>query len=201
MGTKSSKSITEPLSDAELEALMLSTKMSKEEISKWHRGFMLDCPSGRLTKKEFIKIYEELFPSVRAKRFCDAVFNVFDKNQTNTIDFNEFILACSLTSRGKSTAQLKASFQVYDNDTNGILRKEEMQKIMKAVHELYAGIKISESDSLKKVNQIMDTFDRNQNGSITKIDFLEGISNDPQIRNAMFKQESLKSLKSQESQE
>lgn len=46
---------------------------------------MLDCPSGRLTKEEFVKIYEELFPSGRAKRFCESVFNVFDKNKTNTI--------------------------------------------------------------------------------------------------------------------
>jgi hypothetical protein len=46
---------------------------------------MIDCPSGRLTKKEFIKIYEELFPTGKAKKFCDLVFNVFDKNNTNTI--------------------------------------------------------------------------------------------------------------------
>lgn len=85
MGLKSSKSTGENLGDAELEALVLCTQMSRAEIIKWHKGFMIDCPSGRLTKKEFIKIYEELFPSVRAKRFCDNVFDVFDKANTNTI--------------------------------------------------------------------------------------------------------------------
>ena len=49
------------------------------------KGFYKDCPTGRLTKTELIKIYEELFPSGRAKKFCDLVFNVFDKNKTNTI--------------------------------------------------------------------------------------------------------------------
>ena len=103
-----------------------------------------------------------------------------------------------MTSRGKSKDQLKASFQVYDNDTNGVLRQDEMQKIMKAVHELYAGIKLTETDSLRKVNQLIDKFDRTKSGSIAKIDFLEGISDDPQIKNAIFRQESAKSLKSDE---
>ena len=68
-----------------MNALIVSTKMSREEILKWHDGFMIDCPSGRLSKKEFMKIYEELFPTKKAKRFCDLVFNVFDKDKSNTI--------------------------------------------------------------------------------------------------------------------
>ena len=38
MGTKSSKLRKETLSDAELAALISSTKMSKNEILKWHKG-------------------------------------------------------------------------------------------------------------------------------------------------------------------
>jgi neuronal calcium sensor 1 len=85
MGLKHSKAPNECLTEAEINALISSTKMSKSEILKWHKGFMLDCPSGRLTKNQFIKIYEELFPSGRAKKFCELVFNVFDKNKSNTI--------------------------------------------------------------------------------------------------------------------
>ena len=89
MGLKNSK--REALSEAELKALVATTKMSKSEILKWHRGFLNDCPSGRLSKNEFIKIYEELFPTTRAKRFCDLVFNVFDKNKSNTIGMLLFL--------------------------------------------------------------------------------------------------------------
>ena len=46
---------------------------------------MLDCPTGRLSKKEFIKIYEELFPTGKATKFCDLVFNVFAKNESESI--------------------------------------------------------------------------------------------------------------------
>lgn len=86
MGKKQSKKRKDPiLGAAELHALSVSTKMDQDEILKWHNGFMIDCPSGKLSKKEFIKIYEELFPIGKAKKFCDLVFNVFDKEKTNTI--------------------------------------------------------------------------------------------------------------------
>lgn len=111
------------------------------------------------------------------------------------LDFNEFIIACSLTSKGKSKEKLRTSFQVYDSDSNELLTKEEMQKIIKAVHELYAGITLTENDSTRKVNCLIDQFDKSKSGSIKKNDFFEGVSTDPQIKNAIYKQDSSKSLK------
>jgi len=149
MGKKLSKSASEhntdnhTLSKEELNALITSTKMSREEILKWHRGFMIDCPSGRLCKKEFLKIYEELFPTSRAKKFCELVFNVFDKEKSNTIDFSEFIMACSLTSRGNPKDKIALAFDVYNSENeNNLLQREEIKLILEAVHELYEGFKI-----------------------------------------------------------
>lgn len=80
------------LNEAELSALVAATEMSRSEIIKWHKGFMADCPSGRLTKSELITIYEQLFTSGRAKRFCDLVYRVFDKKNTNTIGISNPLL-------------------------------------------------------------------------------------------------------------
>lgn len=85
MGTNSCKLSKIELNETDLNALISATKMTRSEIIKWHKGFMADCPSGRLTKDELVKIYEQLFTSGRAKRFCDLVFKVFDKKNTNTI--------------------------------------------------------------------------------------------------------------------
>ena len=48
-------------------------------------GFCRDCPSGRLTKNELVKMYEELFPIDRAKTFVDLVFVVFERSKTKKI--------------------------------------------------------------------------------------------------------------------
>lgn len=176
MGTRSSKVRKETLSDAELAALISSTKMSKSEILKWHRGFYKDCPSGRLAKPELIKIYQELFPIGRAKKFCDLVFNVFDKNNSNTIDFSEFIMACSLTSRGKPQENMKMSFDIYDAENNQLLDRYEIKKIVEAVYELYEGKEINEIESRKKVNLILDAYDKTESGSIPKTELIEALS-------------------------
>ena len=53
MGKKQSKKRKDPiLGAAELHALSVSTKMDKDEILKWHTGFMIDCPSGKISKKD-----------------------------------------------------------------------------------------------------------------------------------------------------
>lgn len=36
--------------------------VTPEEIRHWHDGFLKDCPTGKLTKNEFAKIYNQFFP-------------------------------------------------------------------------------------------------------------------------------------------
>ena len=58
----------------------LQTKFSHDEIEKWARGFQRDCPTGKLQKSEFVKIYNEFFPDGDATKFSQFVFDVFVMN-------------------------------------------------------------------------------------------------------------------------
>ena len=59
MGNKTSKGKKDPtiLSDDDLKMLKVNTQYSEEEIQAWHSGFLKDCPSGRLDKKQFLSVY------------------------------------------------------------------------------------------------------------------------------------------------
>ena len=44
--------------------------VSEDEIRHWHEGFLKDCPTGKLTKLEFSKIYAQFFPHGNPEAFA-----------------------------------------------------------------------------------------------------------------------------------
>ena len=80
--------------------------VSPEEIRQWYQGFMKDCPTGKLQCSEFAKIYQVFYPSGDPKLFSTFVFNLFDRNGDGSIEFDEFLTALSITSRGTAKEKL-----------------------------------------------------------------------------------------------
>ncbi|KAK2163680.1 hypothetical protein LSH36_75g06032 [Paralvinella palmiformis] len=54
-------------------------------------GLPKDCPSGQLTRSQFVSIYQEMFPEGQAKAFYEHVFRTFDEDDSGKIDFKEFL--------------------------------------------------------------------------------------------------------------
>jgi Ca2+-binding EF-hand superfamily protein len=147
-----------------------------------------------LTMDEFQKIYKQFFPFGDPSTFANYVFNVFDTDKSGSIDFKEFIIALSVTSRGKMEDKLDWAFQLYDIDGDGKITYNEMLQIVEAIYKMVSQaepISISivinatqvgsmvklpadEDTPEKRVKKIFKMMDKDENGSLDMAEFKEG---------------------------
>ncbi|KAJ3663503.1 hypothetical protein Zmor_007759 [Zophobas morio] len=161
-------------------------KFTEKEIRQWHKGFLKDCPNGLLTEQGFIKIYKQFFPQGDPSKFASLVFRVFDENNDGSIEFEEFIRALSVTSRGNLDEKLHWAFRLYDVDNDGFITREEMYNIVDAIYQM-VGQQPSEDENTpqKRVDKIFDQMDKNHDDRLTLEEFREGSKADPRIVQAL----------------
>jgi len=166
--------------------LVEKTSFTEQEIEHWYKGFIQDCPSGQLSKAEFANIYGQFFPNGDPTDFASFVFDVFDRDHSGTIEFNEFLQALSVTSRGNLEDKLEWAFRLYDLDNDGTITRDEMLKIVTAIFSM-VGKKdgMSDQDPKDKVEKIFSLMDKDGNGELSKEEFLEGAKQDKTIVQAL----------------
>ena len=62
------------LTDDDIKELKLNTQYTEEEIQAWHTGFLKDCPSGKLDKKQFLNVYKVRRQLNKTKHFLALFF-------------------------------------------------------------------------------------------------------------------------------
>ncbi|KAH8151486.1 uncharacterized protein LAJ45_04691 [Morchella importuna] len=148
------------LTQEQLAELQKATLFERKELQQWYKGFLKDY----------------------------YVFNVFDADRSGTIDFKEFIVALSVTSRGSLEDKLNWAFQLYDIDGDGEISYDEMLQIVEAIYKMVGSmVKLPEDEDTpqKRVAKIFKMMDKDENGSLTLDEFREGSQKDATIVSAL----------------
>jgi calcium-dependent protein kinase len=82
--------------------------------------------------------------AIKAKQMVDELFEKLDANQSGKVDFSEFVAAAINKERRLSRQKIETSFKLFDLDGNGLITKDEIEKLFglggEINEELWAGI-------------------------------------------------------------
>lgn len=115
----------------------------------------------------------------------ELIFNVFDDNKDGAINFQEFVCALSVMTRGSPDEKLEFAFSMYDLDGNGFITKEEMARIMDSFYKLVGPLVTFSGKKYESPSQLVDEFfdqmDLNKDGQISMEEYKNGALKNPDI--------------------
>jgi len=182
MGKKQSKKLDPEI----LGDLLKHTKFEEKELKSWYKGFLKDCPSGYLTKQQFIEMYKKVFNKGDASRLAACVFRRFDVNGDGKIDFREFMCSLSVSTRGTMEQKLRWAFSIYDVNGDGFITKQEMFRIVDALYKTMGdnpegtdgSPNWEELTPEERTLKVFHSFDTNRDGVLSLSEFIEGAMKD-----------------------
>ncbi|KAK6455547.1 uncharacterized protein RJT20DRAFT_128819 [Scheffersomyces xylosifermentans] len=183
------------LSKDDLKSLRQATYFDKRELQQWYKGFIRDCPSGQLSEEEFSKVFKQFFPFGDPADYCHYLFQVFDVDNSKYIDFKEFIIALSITSRGSEDQKLNWCFRLYDHRKLGKVGYKDMLVVIQAIYQM-VGTMVALPEDEKTPEARTEKFFRLLNkdkntDTINLSDFKKLSKLDPTILNALNTYEGL----------
>jgi len=66
--------------------------VSEAELHQWHKGFLHDCPTGKLSYNEFQGIYKQFFPQVSVRQFAMMVVFQLQSHRLKSLFFHCIVL-------------------------------------------------------------------------------------------------------------
>ncbi|XP_053178532.1 guanylyl cyclase-activating protein 2-like [Scomber japonicus] len=162
-------------------------ELEVNSIQDLYKSFIMECPSGSLYLHEFKRMFG-VQNDTPESQYMDIIFQAFDMNHDNTMDFMEYVAALHLVLRGKLEDKLRWSFKVFDSDNNGRLDKEELRKIVKIIYKIKKASVTEESEirnltAEQVCDRIFQEIDVNSDGQITLDEFVEGSQRSPFVEN------------------
>ncbi|CAF0909997.1 unnamed protein product [Adineta ricciae] len=183
MGNHQAHQLEEDLSLNDYRYLMKQTHLTPHVIQGWYREFLSICPTGQLNKQQFIKFYNQLENSStkNVEKIAEDVFQAFDRNGNNRIDFNEFLIAYALTSIGDPVEKLSYAFSLFDKDHSETIEPNEMIDSLDKLCSL-TGRRTSNQSTATLACDIFHTLDIDHNQKLTRDEFINGCLKNDFIR-------------------
>ena len=178
MGSKNGKPV---LREEDIEALMKTSGMNKEQVKDAFDSFVLEHPNGKLKRKDFRDMMTKAIPKKDARKMEKHVFRMYDDNHDGVIDFTEFMLVFHILSEGTPEDVLTKIFRVFDVNGDGAISVKEMSKLIKDMYGL-----LKEEDPNIGARELIAKsafaeMDKNEDGEVSEEEFVKACMDQEEI--------------------
>ncbi|GAM19989.1 hypothetical protein SAMD00019534_031640 [Acytostelium subglobosum LB1] len=166
------------LKKEEVEQLVSSSHFDSRELKSLFRDFKKDLPSGSavVSRAEFKEIMTQM--GIADTFLHDLLFNVFDRNKDNTINFQEFVCGLSVVIRGTPEEKIDFAFSLYDMDSDGYITRKDMELMLESMYRLVGSYVTCGGKRFDQQQDFIDDFfdkmDENGDGLISKEAYKRG---------------------------
>eukprot|EP00937_MAST-01D_sp_MAST-1D-sp2_P000754 g754.t1 len=132
-----------------------------DHLSMWRlfKGIDRD-QSGEIDIQEFFQWLGQPKTS-----FTLGLFELIDTDNTQSLDFHEFVHALVTFACFDKTDMTKFCFFVFDNDKNGYIEEDELDYLLECLHSTTGGL------GIQSVDELMQQLDVDSDGRITFTEF------------------------------
>jgi len=170
------------LTTKEINNLSLKSNLTREDIQQWYSTFVHCYPHGHLSKTQFVNYYQQLHDehSEQLKPLIKELFQLFDSNNDNKLDFSEFVLFNVLTNDGSIYEKLDLIFRLYDKEKEKYFSRDQIKEFLRNMFDIF-----DIPSSKFNITEVIDTvFQRNNINKDQKINwnqFTQYIVNDQSL--------------------
>ena len=144
----------------------MSLELNKAQIEELKESFMtFDKNGDGSISKEELKDALRLFGQNVTDRQVEEMINSVDNDGNGTIEFPEFTQLMGKHIRTNDTeVELKSAFNFFDLNGDGYITAAELDMVMR---------RLGEKTSIEEINDIINEGDKDGDGRISYVDFLE----------------------------
>ncbi|KAJ5068574.1 protein-l-isoaspartate o-methyltransferase [Anaeramoeba ignava] len=118
-----------------LQELSTQTNFPFDQTKLLYDGFCRDTDNEEgLKMNKFVEVMSEIFTNENPA-LLERLFHVFDKDNSQLITFSEFLHGVAILDHGTFDQRISFGFRVYDQNEDGYIVREDLEKILKNSYE------------------------------------------------------------------
>ena len=170
------------LTNDEIEEIQSKSNLKHDDIHHWYSRFIHCYPNGYLNEKQFIDYYQQLYEefSEELKPLIKQIFQLFDLNSDQKINFSEFVFFHILITDGTIEEKLQMISHFYDHQKEKDFTIYQLKDLSRNLFHLF-DIQISKSNLNHFIHSIIEQNHLKKDQKINWNVFIQSILDDHQL--------------------